>query len=360
MPLNISLSKLKEVTNQFTYATSGDSFEIENAGIVIDKFINSEIFWKSFVTPLTKRFNNNAFLEENVSLRENTSPLLQELAAYHYSIFKNIVYAYDCLGEKQMAFFENFYTHLTTICDLTDDFLCHLYFIIQQCEGNVPTLFKKLEKEDFLNLAVNYYDEKYSKDYDHYFSKGKIIPQRLINVSDILKVYFDKSEPRKIYVSTSKTIKEYRNVIIHNKQIGFILIEEKYFVPKINVIKKYKSWNEVSKVTKEIINNDFIEMKTQMQMDFDKLIECLNNLWAKPIHDLNALLYVENNPHLLNLYDLDLSENGSTPGNTHYGQLYVSGVSAISSSTGVSGSFTTSGANLISGIIDGSENPSHD
>jgi hypothetical protein len=110
----------------------------------------------------------------------------------------------------------------------------------------------------------------------------------------------------------------------------------------------------------EIIENDFIEMKTQMQTDFDNLIECLNNLWAKPIHDLNALLYVENNPHLLNLYDLDLSENVSAPGNTHFGQLYASGVSAISSPTRVSGSFTTSGANWISGIIDGSENPSHD
>jgi hypothetical protein len=169
--LQIPFETLKTATSRFTYALNGDEFETKHSKILTPLFTNSEVFWKLFITPLTKRINNNVNPKISIRAREKTSITLQELAAYHYSIFLNIVYVNDCFEEKQMAFFENFYAHLSTICDLTEEFLLQVSFITEQCKGSIPTLLKELTREDVINLAREYYDKNYPKDYEYYFSK---------------------------------------------------------------------------------------------------------------------------------------------------------------------------------------------
>ena len=58
----------------------------------------------------------------------------------------------------------------------------------------------------------------------------------------------------------------------------------------------------------KLLNRDFIVREEQMGADMRSLQALINTLWEKPIADLQALLYEERNPALLQKYDLEFAE----------------------------------------------------
>ncbi|THU39755.1 hypothetical protein FAM09_14790 [Niastella caeni] len=309
MPLQTTLQALSDLTKTFTYKTIGDKYETAYGDIVIDNFKNSELFWQRFVTPITKRIDS-AVINPNDKIRprQNISLDLQELSSIHYSVFLNLVYAGQCLTNKHFSYFENFYAHLGSACDLAEEFLTQLYFISLECEEKQTTVLEKLSKGKFLDIAKDWYDKYYASTYQHYLSKGKTAPIKLISRANILDEYFSKSKEWKEYSTTALQIRTYRNVVVHNTQIASIWEGNQVFVPKKTKIQNYKKWYQVFSVKQDRFPHDFIDRDQQMHNDFVELKEKLNALWEKPLKHFETLVFVDKNKKLLNKYDIEYTD----------------------------------------------------
>ena len=309
MPHQTTPQALLNLTNTFTYKTNGDKYEILYGDTVIDDFKNSEIFWQKFVTPITKRIDSSVLnLNDKIRPRQHISLDLQELSSIHYSVFMNLVYAGQCLISKQFSYFENFYAHLGSVCDLTEEFLTQLYFISLECEEKETVVLQKLSKSKFLDIAKEWYEKYYSSAYQHYLSKGKAAPIKLISRANILDEYFAKSKEWKEYISTALQIRTYRNVIVHNSKIATLEVNNQTYVPKKKKILEYKKWYEVFSVKPERFTHDFIQKDQQMQQDLVDLKKKINLLWQKPLGHFEKLLYVDKNKKLCAKYDIEFTD----------------------------------------------------
>ncbi|MHC1611272.1 MAG: hypothetical protein ACXQTW_06725 [Candidatus Methanospirareceae archaeon] len=171
-------------------------------------------------------------------------------------------------------------------------------------------ILQELKKEDFLKIAEKWYDDNYSKVYGDYLKKGKTVPIKLPSRQNILDEYFKDLGDWKEYKRYTQKIKEYRNIIVHDVQIGKIItIGGITLVPKKEKIQDYKKWSDVFAVQQDIqkLKNDFINMKEQMILDIGRLEIILNNLWAEPINDMKKLFFEDKNKILLDKYNIDLT-----------------------------------------------------
>lgn len=300
---------LLNITKTFTYKNIGDGNEIKFGDTVINKFKNVEFFWQQFITPITKRVDLTLLdLNEKIKLRPNISLDLQELSSFHYSVFLNLVYAGQCLEKKHLSYFEDFYAHLGSVCDLAEEFLTQLYFMSLECEEKETVVLQKLTKNKFLDIAKEWYDNYYASSYEHYLSKGKTAPIKLISRANILDEYFGKSKEWKEYSKAALQIRTYRNVVVHNTQIASLQVNKQTYVPKKTKISDYKKWHQVFGVKPQRFHHDFIEKEQQMLQDFTDLKEKLDIIWNKPIEHFKKLLYIDKNKKLLAKYDIRFTE----------------------------------------------------
>lgn len=309
--MKVPYDDLKKLIEASSYGLSGDASERQHGYILADCFPNSEKFWKHFIVPFTNRINlGNIDPSQIIHVREGTSKDLHDIGSFHYSIFYNLLLAHLALTTKHSSYFESFYTHLGSICDSVEEFLIKVYFIIQECEKTKSEVLEKLSKESFLQLAGEWYDENYNKVYEYYLSVGKPPPIRLPMRSSVLEEYFKKSIDWKNYKRFSQKIREYRNVIVHNFQIAFILFPNGVsYVPKKECIGKYKKWDDVFTGAKDPnkFKQDFIQRELQMTHDLKDMMIILNNLWEKPITDMSKLFFIDKNQILLAKYNLSFS-----------------------------------------------------
>ncbi|MHC9542470.1 MAG: hypothetical protein AB9903_23425 [Vulcanimicrobiota bacterium] len=243
-------------------------------------------------------------------LRDGVDEICETIGALHYTIFLNIIYANQCLEEKTLCFFEDFYVKLVTISDLVDDLLLRVYILIKECLDQKIHPLQEMTEEEFLKKATTWYNKNYRKNYEHYYSKGKGFPMNLPTREDIVKEYFEDSEDWNEYNDFSKNIRTYRNVIIHNIQIGRINNQEKKIVPKLDKIVNFKKWSQVynASLNEREMRENFTEMNTQMKDNLNEFMRILNQLWNKPINDLKKLLYEEKNIILLKKYNLSIQD----------------------------------------------------
>ena len=310
MTLITDITSLKSLTSGFSFKSNGDYHEIDGGHLVTDFFSNSEIFWKSFITPMTKRIESSiSNSNEQIRARSNISTDIIDLSIIHYSMFLNLVYASNCLTTKHLSYFENFYTHLGSVCDLAEEFLTSLYFVTLECEEKNTEILQRLSKKKYLKLAGDWYDNHYPNAFTHFLSKGKTAPFKILGRSNILNEYFGNEKAYKDYVKLALQIRTYRNVIVHNAQIGSHITQHGIFVPKKSRIGDYKKWHQVFVVKINIFQRDFIERDFQMAQDLADLKTSLNNLWIQPIQHFERLIYSDKNPILLKKYNIEI--NGS-------------------------------------------------
>ncbi len=307
--MQIEISKLKEIISHTSFKKHGHVKEKNFGHILATSFPNCEFFWKNFIVPFTNRLDNSIFDDDDklkIDPRENTSADFHEIGSYHYSIFLNFLYAYNALEEKQISFFENFYTHLGSVCDSVEEFLTKIYFIILECTNQQTVILQKLTKDGFLKIADGWYDKYYDSAFEHYLSKGKPPPIKLPSRQNILDEYLHGFADWKEYKRISRLVREYRNVIVHNYQIAYIPHDGKSYVPKKEKIQQYKKWRTVgnSVGNQPNFDRDFIVRELQMNQDIEELQKVLNRLWVRPIVDMNKLLFIQKNDRLLLKYDL--------------------------------------------------------
>jgi hypothetical protein len=305
--MQIELEKLQELIGQISYKTTGAITEKEYEHYLSKEFPNSEFFWKSFIVPFTNRVyptlsSNQLF----TSPRERVSPDLHEIGSFHYSIFLNLIYAHKIMETRHFSFFENFYMHLGSVCDLVEEFLIKIYLLILECRKIESTILEKLTKEQFLELAGKWYEKNYSNLHEQYYKNGRPNPIRLPNRSYVLNEYFGEMDSWAAYKSFSGEVRQYRNVIVHHYKIAGLQDAEGYiYVPLKSKISLYKKWLDVEEALKDSNKHkDFISQNTLMAEDIKEIKIILQNLWEKPIKDMDELLFIKKNETLLAKYDL--------------------------------------------------------
>lgn len=306
-------SKLIRITKQSIVAASlstfqkdGDANEIQYGSLVVPYFPLCERMWATLVVPATNRILNNINPQIRIRPRNNVDNRIQDIGSIHYSMFLNLIYANHCLSGKHISFFENFYAHLGSAFDLAEEFIIQLYFLFLHIEDKKPKILSKLNMFQFLMIAYKWYKKNYKTTYQHYLIKGKHAPVHLISRADILKDYLGKTKERKAYVRQSQKIRTYRNIIVHNIQIGSLNIGGQYYVPKKEKILDYKAWRKVFSVVPSSIEfkNNFVNRNQQMQNDYIESLKILNDLWKKPLSDFQAYFHIKANVILQGLYDL--------------------------------------------------------
>lgn len=310
MRYKIALGKIENIISKTHFANDGDSYERLYWTFFKERFPNCETFWRYFVVLFTKRIEIEIKdTNERIRPREGISEDIKDMASFHYSMFLNLIYSYDHLQNFRLSSFEDFYTHLGSACDLAEEFLLKVYLLILECRDQESKILQELEKEDFLKIAGGWYDDNYSKVYENYLKKGKPAPIKLPSRKNILDEYFEDQEDWREYKRYSQKIREYRNIVVHDIQIGKIItIGGIPLVPKKEKIQNYKKWSYVFAAQQDIqkLKNDFINMKEQMILDIGNLEIILNKLWNKPINDLR-MLFKDKNKILSEKYNIDLT-----------------------------------------------------
>lgn len=159
-----------------------------------------------------------------------------------------------------------------------------------------------------MKIAAHWYEKNYQTLFENYFSKGKANPIRIPNRKYLLDEYFKEFPAWLMYKNVSEEIRNYRNVISHHHKLAFLQDEMgNLYIPKRNVISRYKRWIDVENVSgKSKIPDDFILIKLQIENSLAQIKSTLQSLWEKPIHDLNKLLYIDRNSKILSKYNLSL------------------------------------------------------
>lgn len=311
MGYKVALSKIADIISKTQFANDGDSYERLYWSFLKEGFPNCETFWRYFVVPFTNRIE----LEikdpnKRIDPREGISEDIKDIASFHYSMFLNLIYSHDHLQNFRLSSFEDFYMHLGSACDLAEEFLLKTYLLILECTDQKSEILQELKKEDFLELAEKWYDDNYSKVYENYLKKGKLLPIKLPSRENVLDEYFKDQKDWKQYIRYSQEIRKYRNIIVHDIQIGKIISPGGIpLVPKKEKIRSYKKWSYVFAALQDEqkLRNDFINMKEQMILDIRGLEVILNDLWTKPINDMRKLFFGDRNKILLKKYNIDLT-----------------------------------------------------
>jgi hypothetical protein len=164
---------------------------------------------------------------------------------------------------------------------------------------------RPLTKAEFSQKLDEWYEKEYQKKYPHSHAKGKPM---LVHVDPRDKIK-GQDQAWKAYRSFSVPIREYRNKVVHDVQIGTVRVGNINLMPKIEKIKEYSSFATIQDAVRnpETIKRDFVVREEQMFSDFRAFKECINALWQKPIEDLVLLLYEERNTVLLEKYNLQLA-----------------------------------------------------
>jgi hypothetical protein len=310
LPYKISIARLKELQSAIHFVNDGDGHEQASWSLFSERFPNLERFWQRFIVPMTKRIELDFPQQGRHERRDGIAEDLWMTSYLHYSTFMHLVYAAQHLQQPMLSSFGDFYSHLGSACDLTEDFLCKAYLLVLFCKAEKSKTLQGLSKPEFLAIASILYDTRYPKLYEHYYSKGKGFPLKIPARPNIVGEYFRDDESWMKYRKFSDTLRTYRNRIVHDVLIGEILdARGAPLVPKRERISSYQKLSDVFAAagSPEKLKADFILMREQTVGDYAELQARLNALWARPLADMD-FLFQSRNPILLEKYNLSLSD----------------------------------------------------
>ncbi len=310
--MNENEDKLYQFLNKASFTINGDSYERNFGNLLSESFPSCEIYWKNFIVPLTNRLlGYPKVFEKDIHFRKNIDPNLEDISLIHYSIFFNLIYAYCHLANPILSSLEDFYVHLSCVYDLVDTFLEKNYMLILNCRGEKSELLQPLSKDAFLEMSAKWYDNQYAKVYENYLSRGKFmsmkLPSRQLLVKEFIEDYLSQEKLWNEYKNHSTSIREFRNVIVHDVQIGRLNINGNVFIPKPLCIQKYRTLRNIQKALENIqtLQNDFSEVLYQLNDDLQKTQIILNNIWNVLIPELNIELFHNERKNLRVAYNLN-------------------------------------------------------
>ena len=260
---------------------------------------------------MTKRVESPPGNENRIERRDHIADDLWRISYLNYSVFLHIAAAFDHLPHPLNSSFGDFYTHLGSICDLAEEFLLASHLFVAECRNQPVPVLQALSREEYLEMAANWFDKEYPKAYEHYHNKGKGKPLYLPPRAKIVSGYFGEGDPDlRDYLKFSGQIRQYRNKVVHDVAIGNVLVGKFALVPRKERIQEYAALAAVQAAAKDLkrLKRDFIVREELMNVDLRVILKFLNALWNKPIVDFGTLLYEERNAVVLKKYNLALVE----------------------------------------------------
>ena len=260
MAVKHGVMEIRKAIAHLQLATAGDGNEQLYWPAINEHFPNYEIFWRDLVVPMTNRIDLPIGSPGSHERREHIANDVWNVSYINYSIFLNLVGAFEHLTQPLSLSLGNFYTHLASACELAEEFLLRVNRLIAECRGERIPELDPLSKEEFLKQLDSWYDTEYAKAYK----------------------------------------------VVHDVQLGTVRVGKINLMPRIDNIQEYALLPAIQDVLKdpEKLKRDFVVREEQMFSDFRTCKERLNALWKKPIADLIGLLYEERNLVLLGKYNL--------------------------------------------------------
>ena len=296
----VTLGSAIEAIKKTYFANDGDYYEKSYWPLLKDRFPNCEDYWRHFVVPITKRMEANVTDQRRRTLpREHVSEDILDLASLHYSMFMHLVCGYDHVMNPRLSSFEDFYSHLAAACDLAEDFLLGAYLLAIECTGGRAGVSQLANREDSLKLAEDRYESQPVR--------GNLAPMALPGRQSALDEYFGGADDWREYKLHTKKVREYRDAILRNIQIGrVIVLGEMVLVPRKEHIQDYRKWPSVFAAAEDPtrLQSHFIDMKEQMILDTETLEVMLNKLWHRPISDMKRLFFDDKNAVILGKYQI--------------------------------------------------------
>jgi hypothetical protein len=287
----VTLGSVIETIKKTYFANDGDYYEKSYFPLLKDRFPNCEDFWRHFVVPVTRRMEANVTDQRKRTLpREHISEDVLDLASLHYSMFMHLVCAYDHVMSPRLSSFEDFYTHLTAACDLAEDFLLGTYLLALECVGGRSGVSQLARRDESHTMAENPSEALPSKTVP--------TPTGIPGRQGVLDEYFGGSEDWKEYRIHARKVREYRDAITRNFQIGRVIVAgDIVLVPRKEHIQDYRKWPSVFLAAEDAsrLQGHFIDMKEQVM---------LNKLWQRPISDMKRLFFDDNNAVILGKYQI--------------------------------------------------------
>jgi hypothetical protein len=296
----VTLGSATEAIKKTYFANDGDYYEKSYWPLLKDRFPNCEDYWRHFVVPITKRMEANVTDQRKRALpREHVSEDILDLASLHYSMFMHLVCGYDHVMNPRLSSFEDFYSHLAAACDLAEDFLLGAYLLALECTGGRAGVSQLAKREDSQTSAEDRYESQPGK--------TGLAPMALPGRQGVLDEYFGGSDDWREYKLHTRKVREYRDAILRNIQIGrVIVVGEMVLVPRKEHIQDYRKWPSVFAAAEDPnrLQSHFIDMKEQMILDTETLEVMLNKLWHRPISDMKRLFFDDKNAVILGKYQI--------------------------------------------------------
>jgi len=159
-------------------ADEGDDIEKAFWPAINVGFPNYEKFWQQFVIAVTNRIVVPPSAANRIQLRQNVEGNLWEISFINYSVFLNLIGAFEHISQPLLLSLGNFYTHLASACDPAEDFLLKVHMLVAECRSeNVPELLAD-SKQEFLEKLDRWYDDEYERVYKLYHKKGRDMTSR--------------------------------------------------------------------------------------------------------------------------------------------------------------------------------------
>ena len=298
----VTLGSAIEVIKKTYFANEGDYYEKSYWPLLKERFPNCEDYWRHFVVPITRRMVANVTDQRQRTLpREHVSEDVLELASLHYSMFMHLVCGYDHMMSPRLSSFEDFYVHLAAACDLAEDFLSGLYLVILESVGGRANVSQLARREDAEMPAEEQGDVPSDKPAPAPGASARCGRQGLLDD------YFGASDDWKQYKYHARKVREYRDAVMRNVQIGRVVFAgDMALVPRKEHIQDYRKWPGVHLAADDPgrLQNHFIVMKEQMIQDMETVEAALNKLWQRPTADVKRLFFEDKNAIILGKYQI--------------------------------------------------------
>jgi hypothetical protein len=264
--------------NKFRIVQDGDSFEKIGWNLFVEKkFPNYDVFWANFIAPNTR-------CPVDIWFKDNTPNDVRVISMLHYGIFMHFLFIYKNFNNSDdIELFRYSYIKLSSIIDLTEEFLIKFLLYIKKIEPNELIVL-------FENKKFNLTHREILKQFNRKSSLSIPVISRL----NLIKKIYNFNQIL-LFEKYSTEIKSYRNILIHSWPL-FQISPNK--VPKKETVNNidFRDWTKIINKLNDpqekniLINKDFIDMNKLITEDTDIIIKCINSIWEQVTIDLNTFI----------------------------------------------------------------------
>lgn len=276
----------------------GDYWEKMFWPFLKDQFPNYETFWQEFIIPLTNR-------PQNIQIRDDIHPLLEEMAMAHYSTFCHVGTTFWLINlnndtpkhisdtKRQPRLYSEMFFRLSSATEMID----RLIFVVWKI-GVELALFPNIEPiTDHENRIKNYVEDgAYTKDLNRFKRKGQSVNMTFHTIRDIvpsLSLIVTNNEDwtncySKFNTLSNQEIRRYRNTLAHNPIQGTKELNRDKLLPKKEKLSDYALWSNVFKGDEA----DFVNVDQLIEDLTNQLADTANGLWEHLIQMMSVMAKV--------------------------------------------------------------------